>query len=131
MDNEKNAIYNDLIESAQKYYDSITDAADVEPAILMAGFVQSLLGKRKFIDLQSVFAYAAGQRAERSRIADKLDAMAMQNFNGSWAHVLLNFVDELRADPAESVERGKDELQMVFTAKRSNGNCFCNRWLST
>lgn len=41
--------------------------------------------------------FAAEVLAERdAEIADKLDAMAMQNFNGSWAHVILNLVDELR-----------------------------------
>ncbi len=31
-------IYKDLLELAQKHYDSIQDAPDVEPAIMMAGF---------------------------------------------------------------------------------------------
>ena len=65
-----------------------------------ADFVLSLIGTREFIDLQSVYAYDAGQRAERVRIVFELDELLGDVGDGK----LARFMDELRADPAEPGE---------------------------
>ena len=54
--------------------------------------------------------YVAGQRAERVRIADELETIAVAgSIAGTGSHIqmsidLMQIVDELRADPAESGE---------------------------
>ena len=54
--------------------------------------------------------YDAGQRAERVRIADELETIAVAgSIAGTGSHIqmsidLMQIVDELRADPAESGE---------------------------
>lgn len=83
--------YDNLLKQAQAHYDSIKDAADVEPAIMMAGFALKM--------------YEAGQRAERERIAEAWHKVNVPiNSYFDFYDAVEQFVSELRADPAESGE---------------------------
>jgi hypothetical protein len=77
--------YKDLLDLAQKHYDSIQDAPDVEPAIMMAGFAQECI------------------RAERERLLSDITHMAKMTKNDAFNFGVLvkqwavqEFKDELR-----------------------------------
>lgn len=58
-------LHEELMAKAEAYLKTIPDAADVETEILMVGFVRCLMGTRSFIDLQSLFAFEAGQKNQQ------------------------------------------------------------------
>lgn len=82
----------ELMPLAQAYYDSIKDAADVEPAIIMTGFALGM--------------YEAGQRAERERIIEKMsNIFATRIGSESIAFELNRLLNELsQTAPADSGE---------------------------